>query len=133
MIACMQGSLEIVQYFITNLDWTTKLNEKNKYGFNGFMEACNSGHFDIVQYFITNLNWTIKLDEKNKDGSNGFMLACRNGHLEIVQHFIRCSKNHPLAEPISNPTKTTKPTRPNVTNPGLSSACWHCCNHGLSP
>ena len=83
--ACKNGDLEKVKEIILKGE-KMGINEKDDYGFNGFLYACINGHFEIVKLLIENNS--CKIEEKDYGGFNGFIHACLNGHYEIVKLLI---------------------------------------------
>ena len=83
-IAAMNGHLELVKYFVENLNM-----DPNTRGFNEWAPLHHSsaeGHHNIVKYLIENCH--CNADIRNKDNNTPLHFAASNGHLDLVKYFV---------------------------------------------
>ena len=89
MIACNQGSLQIVKKLVRiSVDQSIYLDTTDDFGMTAFMIAVNENQFDIVKYLLESPKVQIDFNKKGLQDETPFMNACYYGHKEIVELFL---------------------------------------------
>ena len=94
-IACLDGHLNVVKYFITKLEQNCDPNIQGNNGYTPLHYASSGGHMDIVRYLITELG--CGPTTPNSHGSLPLHIACLKGHLNITKYLITEQKCDPTS------------------------------------
>ena len=80
--ACKGGHLDIVKFFLLNLDPTINITDEDYE--DAFCEACRNGHRDVAEYLLT-IQTSIDISTTSE---YPFREACLKGHLDVAKWLL---------------------------------------------
>lgn len=90
ILSCSRGSLEEVEYLLTNEDLLEKADIDSWSG-ESFLCACKSGNLKLIDFllFSKKLN---KHANPHMLGDQPFLIACKTNNVELVKYFFNVCK-----------------------------------------